>query len=313
MIITVTLNAAVDKRYEINNLQIGKVNRVNKCTYAAGGKGLNVARVATIAGEKVVATGFVGGHTGNLIEQSAREGGIETDFVHIEGESRICINILDTFNMTQTEVLEGGTSVTGDDLDRMLHRYTQLLERADIVTISGSVPKGASSQVYQTMIGLAKSAKIAVLLDTSGQLLEDCIEAAPTLIKPNQDEIEQLFGQSINDREELIDKGLELQKKGIPYVVISLGGDGSIMISPSGVYEARVPDIEVVNTVGCGDAMLAGFAVGLKRHWEEEEILRFASSIAAANAMRVETGFYLPEDLKNLYHKIKINKIKGQN
>lgn len=310
MILTVTLNAAIDKRYEINNLQLGKVNRVSKCTFSAGGKGLNVARVAAIAGEEVIATGFVGGHTGSLIEQKAREGGLQTDFVHIEGESRTCINVLDTSDMTQTEILEGGEPVTDYDIERMLDKYSQLLKRASIVTISGSVPIGVDSDVYKTMISLAKAADISVLLDTSGQLLKDCISAAPTLIKPNQDEIEQLFGQKIHAQEELIIQGLKLQKQGIRYIVISLGAKGSIMISPSGIFQATVPKVKAVNTVGCGDSMLAGFAVGLKKRWEDEEILRIASAISSANAMRMETGFYVPEDYQSIYHEVNITKIK---
>ncbi|NLY47791.1 MAG: 1-phosphofructokinase [Clostridiales bacterium] len=310
MILTVTLNAAIDKRYEINDFQIGKVNRVGECTYSAGGKGLNVARVAAIAGEEVVATGFVGGHTGSLIEQKARESGIETDFIHIEGESRTCINIFDTASMTQTEILEGGATVTESDIERMIDKYYRLLKRADIVTISGSVPNGVGSSVYRTMISLAKKAGKPVLLDTSGSLLRDCITAAPTLIKPNQDEIEQLIEKKIETREELIDQGLKLHEKGISYIIISLGAEGSVMISPSGVYQAEVPEVKVVNTVGCGDSMLAGFAVGLRKHWEDEEILRAASAISAANAMRAETGFYLPKDYKAIYHEVKITKIK---
>jgi tagatose 6-phosphate kinase len=310
MILTVTLNAAIDKRYEINNLQLGKVNRVSKYTFSAGGKGLNVSRVAAIAGEEVVATGFVGGHTGSLIEQKARECGFETDFIHIEGESRTCINILDTSDMTQTEILEGGEPVKDYDIERMLDKYSQLLKRAHVVTISGSVPVGVGSNVYKTMITLAKAADIPVLLDTSGQLLRDSISAAPTLIKANQDEIEQLFGRKIQAQEELKNQGLKLQEQGIRYIAITLGAKGSIMISPSGIYQAIVPRVKVVNTVGCGDSMLAGFAVGLKKHWEDEEILRAASAISAANAMRVETGFYLPEDYQSIYQEVKIIKIQ---
>ena len=309
MIITISLNAAIDKRYEIDHLKIGQVNRVDKCIYAAGGKGINVARVVKIAGENVIATGFVGGHTGNLIEQSAHECGLETDFIHVDGESRTCINILDTVTKIQTEILEGGENISMDDQERMLEKYEALLKSAKVITISGSVPKGINSKMYQEMISLAKTANIPVLLDTSGQLLKDCIQVAPTLIKPNQDEMEQLFGKKITNEEELIEKGLELYKKGIAYVVISLGSDGSILISPSGVYKAIVPKIEAVNTVGCGDTMIAGFAVGLLKNWEDEHILQFASAISAANALRVETGFYLQEDFTNLYQKIIINKI----
>jgi len=309
MIITVTLNAAIDKRYEVNDFKIGNVNRVSRCTYAAGGKGINVARVAIIAGEDVTATGFVGGHAGALIEQSAGESGIKTDFVHVEGESRTCINMMDTITKEQTELLEGGETVSEDSQKRMLEKYEQLLKKADVITISGSVPKGVNSDLYIKMIEKARFANVPVLLDTSGQLLKDCLKAKPTLIKPNQDEMEQLLGGKITCEEELIQKGMELREKGIEYVVISLGGEGSLLLSPQGIYKARVPKLEVVNTVGCGDSMLAGFAIGFAKRLKPEEALRFASAISAANALQRETGFYLKEDFERIYPQISIAKI----
>lgn len=309
MIVTVTLNAAIDKRYQVEKMEVGQVNRVKSCRFSAGGKGLNVSRVAVIAGEDVTATGFVGGHNGALLEELAEKDGIHTDFVHTSGETRSCINIKDLDTGEQTELLEGGEPVMPEQAVKMKEKYKKLLEKAEVVTISGSVPKGVEEDIYMQLIQIARDALIPVLLDTSGKQLEQCIEAKPTLIKPNQDEIKQLTGKEELSREELIETALYLRNKGISYVVVSLGKKGSLMAAPSGVYQAEVPKIAAVNTVGCGDSMLAGFAIGIKNRWEDKEILRFASAISAANAMQEATGFYEQKDFEAIYKKIQITEV----
>ena len=189
MILTVTLNAAIDKRYVVESLQPGSVSRVKECTYSAGGKGLNVSRVAAITGEDVTATGFAGGHAGNYIIEALDGLNIKSDFVHISGESRSCINIYDETNHTQTELLEPGVFITDANEEDMLKKYLKLIDTCSVVAISGSVPKGMDSSLYQKMISIAKEHNKKVILDTSGTLLEETLKAKPKMIKPNMDEI----------------------------------------------------------------------------------------------------------------------------
>lgn len=312
MIVTVTLNASIDKRYEVKQLKTGQVNRVGSCTLSAGGKGLNVARVAVIAGEEVTATGFTGGHTGLLIEELAQENGIKTDFVRTKGESRACINILNTETGEQTELLEGGTTISGEKIEEMKRKYNHLLSKAAVVTISGSVPHGVTPELYVHMIRQAKKEGVPVLVDTSGKLLEVCLEEKPDLIKPNQDEIKELLGEeSTGESEEknLQKAGMLLMEKGISYVVISMGGAGSLMVTPRGIYRVQIPAVKVENTVGCGDSMLAGFAAGMTKGWHDEKLLRFSSAVSAANAMQRATGFYEKADCEALYEKITVIKL----
>lgn len=306
MILTVTLNAAIDKRYQVERMETGQVNRVKSCRFGAGGKGLNVSRVAVIAGEEVTATGFAGGHTGALLEELAQKDGIHTDFVHTSGETRSCINIKDLATGEQTELLEGGEPVMPEHVVKLKEKYKKLLEKAEVITISGSVPKGVKEDIYIQLIQTARESGIPVLLDTSGKQLVRCIEAKPTLIKPNQDEIKQLTGKEELSEKELMETAVYLRTKGITYVVVSLGKNGSLMAAPSGVYQAEVPQIEAVNTVGCGDSMLAGFAIGIKNYWDDMEILRFASAISAANAMQEATGFYEKKDFNAIYKSVQI-------
>ncbi len=309
MILTVTLNAAVDKRYEVEHVHIGAVNRIAKCTYGAGGKGINVARVAALAGAEVMVTGLVGGHTGNLIKEGADKNGLPNDFVTFSGESRTCINIYDQDSHIQTEFLEEGEEVPKEAGDKMMQKYRELLNRADVVTISGSVPKGIKSQMYQEMIREARKRNVPLLLDTSGSLLKDCIGICPTLIKPNREEMELLTGKELISQEDFVIEGTRLQKQGIHYVLISLGAEGAILVAPKGIYKAELPKIYAVNTVGCGDSMLAGCAIGMMEGWEDDHILQYANALGAANAMNQLTGYFNKHDLDDLYPQVRIERI----
>lgn len=310
MILTVTLNAAIDKRYVVENYQVGEVNRVKECAYVAGGKGLNVSKTATIAGADVLATGFVGGHAGAYITEAVEKQGVATDFIQVKGESRSCINIYDTVNKTQTEFLEPGVVVSEEEQRAFYLKFDQLLAKCDVVAMSGSVPKGIGTDMYPKLVAMAKAAGKKIIVDTSGALLEEVVKAKPNMIKPNIDEIRLLTGKQIIDREELIEAGIELQKSGIERVVISLGADGSLMFVDEGVYQAIVPKINAVNTVGCGDCMTAGFAISFERGMTPQEALRFASATSAASAMREETGYFVTEDMESLFDKIEIKKLR---
>lgn len=309
MILTVTLNAAIDKRYVVEGFKVGEVNRVKECAYTPGGKGLNVSKPAAIAGAKVVATGFVGGHAGAYIEDSLKPFGIESAFYHMEQESRSCINIWDSVNCVQTEFLEPGFTVSADDFDRFEEKFKELVKEADVVAMSGSVPKGLDASAYQRLVKIVKDAGKKVILDTSGTLLEEGIKAKPTMVKPNIDEIRMLTGKHCDEIEEIIDAAKQIHEDGVEMVAVSLGADGSVLVTDDGVYRAVVPKIDAVNTVGCGDSMIAGFALGISEGLAPADILRKASAISAASAMRQETGFFVMEDMKNLFDKIEIKKI----
>ena len=310
MILTVTLNAAIDKRYVVENYQVGEVNRVKECAYVAGGKGLNVSKTAAIAGAEVLATGFVGGHAGAYITEAVEKQGVATDFIQVKGESRSCINIYDTVNKTQTEFLEPGVVVSEEEQRAFYLKFDQLLAKCDVVAMSGSVPKGIGTDMYPKLVAMAKAAGKKIIVDTSGALLEEAVKAKPNMVKPNIDEIRLLTGKQILGREELIEAGIELQKSGIERVVISLGADGSLMFVEEGVYQAVVPKIDAVNTVGCGDCMTAGFAISFEQGMTPEEALRFASATSAASAMREETGYFETEDMKALFDQIEIKKLR---
>ena len=309
MILTVTLNAAIDKRYVVEGFRIGEVNRVKECTYVPGGKGLNVSKPASIYGAEVVATGFAGGHAGAYIEDALKPFGIRSAFYHVDAESRSCINIWDEVNQVQTEFLEPGFTLTEEDFAGFEAKLRQLVQEAKVVAMSGSVPKGLDGTAYQRLVKIVKDAGIPVILDTSGKLLEMGIEAIPTMIKPNIDEIRMLTGKRCDDISEIIEAARAIHERGVKIVAVSLGADGSLAVGDDGIFRARVPKIDAVNTVGCGDSMIAGFALGLSKGLPLEETLRLASAISAAAAMREETGFFVMEDMEKLLPQIEITRL----
>ena len=309
MILTVTLNAAIDKRYVVEEFKEGEVNRVKECAYVPGGKGLNVSKPAAVAGASVVATGFVGGHAGNYIEESLVDYHVKGDFYHLKAESRSCINIWDEKKQKQTEFLEPGFTVAEEEFEAFVEKFRGLVEKADVVAMSGSVPKGLDGTAYQKLVKIVKDAGKKVILDTSGRLLEMGIEACPTMVKPNIDEIRMLTGKHCDHIEDIIEAAKAVHEKGVEVVAVSLGADGSLVVSDEGVFRAVVPKIDAVNTVGCGDSMIAGFALGFEEGLSIEETLRKASAISAAAALREETGFFVKEDMERLYPQIRIEKI----
>ncbi|RZT01137.1 1-phosphofructokinase [Cuneatibacter caecimuris] len=309
MILTVTLNVAVDKAYVIEGpLQAGEVMRVKTCSNTAGGKGLNVSKVIGLCGEEVLATGFTGGFNGAYVEKLLTEKGIPNEFVHVKGETRSCINILDGDGKS-TEFLEPGAPVTAEEEAAFLRKFETLLPKCSVVTMSGSAPKGLPADIYGKLIAMGKKAGVKMILDTSGQYLIEGVKAKPFLIKPNHDEIAQLLGRPAETMEEMLESAKELHRSGIPYVVISLGADGAAVVCGEGVYTARPPKIQAVNTVGCGDSMVGAMAAALERGYGVEEMLRYAVAVSSANAMNLETGYFRQEDMEENLKQVIVEKI----
>jgi tagatose 6-phosphate kinase len=308
LITTVTLNVAVDKLYLVDQFQTGEVIRVKESNATAGGKGINVARVSSILGEKVLATGFVGGYTGQFVEEMLQKDGILHDFVHVNGESRTCINIIDQKGKS-TELLEPGILITDNNLSEFTDKFEKITRSSDVIVLSGSIPPGCGAGFYGELIKIAKRYGKTVILDTSGENLQLGIKSCPTLIKPNMDEIKALYGVDLNTKDDVIDAAKMLHNEGIPYVVVSMGKHGAIVVCDEGIYEGNPPDVKVVNTVGCGDSMVAAFAVSLSRKYTMEKSLKFALAVSSANAMCKQTGFFYPQDLKIITDDGKITKL----
>lgn len=295
MITTVTMNTSLDKAYFMKEaIENGTVMRVESCRTSAGGKGLNVARAAALCGAQVQATGLAGGFNGQQLEALLDKDGIAHKFAHVDGETRCCINILDPA-FGSTEYLEPGFMVSPEEERKFMEMFPDIIRDSEVITISGSIPGGVDKNIYGRLISIAKEMGKAVLLDTSGESLKSGIKSCPTLVKPNQDEIEQLFGVQIHGMEDVISYAKKIKGMGIPYVVISLGKDGALLVCEEGIFQGHPPKIKVVNTVGCGDSMVGAFAVAYERRFTAEEALKYAVAVAAANAMSERTGDFDPK------------------
>lgn len=309
MIAAITLNVSIDRRYVVENAPLGAVNRVKECVYTAGGKGLNVARVVHTLGEPVIAGGIVGGDAGRYILRNLDREGIRHHFSEAAGESRSCINIYDTATGVQTEFLEPGLTVQADEYEAFLRTFDELCDTCRVITMSGSLPKGLSSNTYADLIRRASAKGIKVLLDSSGASLRDALAAQPFYIKPNEDEIAALTGCDAGNDEEVFSAALQLQQSGIDRVVVSMGKKGAVMACSKGLLRAQPPEIKAVNTVGCGDSMTAAFAVAEVRGLDEQEALRFAVATSAASALNPGTGGLEPADLQRILPEVKVWKV----
>ena len=309
MILTVTLNTSIDKLYLMTGIRPETVMRVKEVHNTAGGKGLNVSRVAGKLGEEVTATGFVGGFNGKYLESLVDNPLVRCAFTHVDAETRSCINCWDLSDNRSTEYLEPGAPVTGEDVARFLEDFDRELAAANVVTISGSIPEGAPENIYCDLIARCRAVSVPVLVDTSGSRLVAAVKEKPAFIKPNEDEIAQLTGRAFSSRQETVRALMDLHEDGIPYVVLSLGAEGALLACDKGVFHGKPPKITPRNTVGCGDSMVAGFAVGFARHLSMAETFRMALTVSAASALSLFTGDFDPADYGRLYPEVSIGKV----
>lgn len=309
MITTVTLNVAIDKLYIVDEYKPYEVMRVKSCTYTPGGKGLNVTKVVNLLKEEVVATGFVGGHAGSWILESLDKLSIKHHFVKGKHETRTCINIKELSTGRHTEFLEPGAPLTQEDEKLFLEVFEEVIKTSRVITISGSIPGGIHKDIYSQLVAVCKKAGKKVLVDTSGELLTKVIEAKPTMIKPNIDELRAITHEEINSIDDLVRVAKELRDTGIEIVAVSLGEEGVLVIWEEGIYHGIPPKIEPVNTVGCGDSMIAGFATGLSRGLNREDTIKMAVAVSAANALTNDTGYFKEEDYHELLKRVTLKKL----
>ncbi len=307
MILTVTANPSVDKRYNVGDFQPGKIHRTANVQYTAGGKGLNVTRIIKTLGEPVTAIGFLGGYAGNYIRDQLLKLKIDHRFITIEGETRSCLNIIGDGG-NQTEILEEGPSISASEVASFLKLYKKLSQNAKIVCASGSLPIGLPAGFYKDLILMAREGNTKFILDTGGRALQRAIEASPFLIKPNRRELENLVGRNLSSISEILSVGKELLARGIEIIAVSLGAEGAVFFYDGFAYRVRIPQITAVNTVGAGDAMVGGIAVSLHRGYHFEELVRMAVACGTASTMIGETGKINLADLERIKERILISK-----
>lgn len=310
MLLTVTLNAAIDKTYTLACANTpGDVLRVQDMQATPGGKGINVAKAATALGQRVMATGFLGGHAGRWVQEQLTAEGILCDAQPVPGQTRTCINIVEP-DGRQTEFLEPGPEISAEALNDFLVRFERLAREACAVTMSGSLPRGVPDDIYAQLIAICKRLGRPALLDTSGAPLQQGIRALPDVIKPNLQELGQLMGRPIAcETADVLACAQALQATGIGLVVVSLGAKGAVAVTRDAAFHVIPPQIEAVSATGSGDSFLAGLAVGMLRGQTLSDTLRLATAAAAANALNIETGRVHIEDVHALLPQVKLRQI----
>lgn len=300
MILTVTLNPVLDRVVEIPDFRVGKVNRVEKERIrVAGGKGINVSRVAKILGEPTLATGWLGGRTAGFIKERLKKEGIASDFVSIKGESRLNLTILDPVTLSQTHLVEKGPRIFPSEIKKLKEKIGDLVRKARVVVFSGSVPPGVSENIYHSLIRLAYREKedIIPILDTRGEPLKQGLQGRPFMLKPNKEEMENLIGRSLESEADLIRQVRALVQKYVQLVVVSRGKDKVMVMEKESLLMVSPPEINSLNSIGAGDALVGGFAVGLSRGLSLKEMSVLAVACAAASA---EEGREKPLSLKRI-------------
>ncbi|WP_424349868.1 tagatose-6-phosphate kinase [Latilactobacillus sp. 5-91] len=312
MILTVTLNPAVDISYPLDTLVIDDVNRVTQVSKTAGGKGLNVSRVLHLMAQELLASGIVGGHIGNFIKQKLDEDHIQHRFFEINQESRNAIAILHDDGQ-QTEILEAGPTISQDDAQAFLAFYSALLPQVNTVTLSGSLPGGLSNDYYAKLVTLARDTGVNAILDTSGASLAASLAAPvkPTLIKPNETEIAQLLGYTVDvNHLETLKHSLQSPVfEGVEWLVVSMGAAGAFAKHNDRFYRVTIPKIHVENPVGSGDATLAGLAMGIDVNASDEIILKTGMTTGMLNTMEKQTGFVNPELFETYLEQVEVEEV----
>lgn len=310
MILTITANPSVDISYNIENLKIDDVNRVELVNKDAGGKGIHVSYVLSELGENVTNSGFVGGKLGEFIEKRLDERKISHDFIKLEDETRNCIAIIHDNN--QTEILEKGPKLELEKEKEFLDHMEKISKNIEIINISGSLPKGLDASFYQKIIKFSKENKIFVSLDTSGNTLKEIVkgEIKPDLIKPNETEIKDIIEKEFPENEEEIRKIFDKSPlKDIPYVIISQGKDGAIFKIKNKIYKAKVPKVKAINPVGSGDSTLAGALSAIYNKEDDEDFIKKSMTCGLLNALNEEIAHININDFDKYKEKIEIKEL----
>ncbi|OON95822.1 MAG: 1-phosphofructokinase [Epulopiscium sp. Nele67-Bin005] len=286
MIYTVTLNPSIDYLVNLENLDVGTINRVNNEQIFVGGKGINVSLMLNKLDISSTALGIIAGFTGVFVEQQLEEKGIESHFVSVEqGFSRINIKIK---SEQETEINGSGPIVLPNHIDKLLWQIKKLTSD-DILVISGSIPSSINCNIYKSFIEKATEKGAKVVVDATKTILTDLLEYKPFLIKPNKHELEEIFDVEINSVKDVICYAQKLREQGAVNVLISLGAEGAILINENNeILMSNVAKGEVKNSVGAGDSMVAGFIGEFAKSQNYEKALIQGASCGCATAFSAD-------------------------
>ncbi len=287
MILTVTLNTALDVTYAVERVTWGEPNRVARVSRRAGGKGINVSRVLDRMGHETVAMGLVGGATGAAIDEELQRSRLAARLVHISRESRQTVAVVDAERTTLFN--EPGPEITGAEWELFVAAFVNAIATSRCVVLSGSLPPGVPVDAYARLIRLARGAGVLSVLDTSGPALEPGVTAGPDVVKPNHDEVEEMLRRECRTAADATQAAKELRRMGAGSAVVTRGSEGVVAAAEDMMWAGSVPEVVAGNPTGAGDAVAAALAIGIVegRPWPDRlaDALAFgAASLRAATA-----------------------------
>lgn len=303
MIVTVTLNTAIDKTLEVPNFRIGRRHRTVSQTTMPGGKAVNVARAIKRLGRPVIATGFAGGATGTRIVEALTAESILTDFVRIGEESRTNTAVLDPTTGVQTEINERGPAITESEMELFRDKLLYLAQGAQICVIAGSLPRAVDPDIYGSLIRDLRKLGVTTVVDTDGEPLRHAVRAEPDVASPNVPEAEELVGHEFNDDEERTLAIAEIVELGAREAIMTVpDGCFAQVLTPTGpqLYRVRIEQQEARAAVGSGDAFLAGYVAARYTGGTPEECLRFGVACGAESTQHFGAGVIDPHGVERL-------------
>ncbi len=306
MIYTVTFNPAIDYIAEVNNINEEKINRAISEKVLAGGKGINVSVVLKNLGIESIALGFAAGFTGTEIKRQVENHGISTDFVYLDGKfSRINVKLISKVAgivSNETAINGEGPKISENEIEEFMQKLDKL-KKGDYLVLAGSVSRKMKDDIYEKICTRIQNKEIKIVADATGKLLVNVLKHKPFLIKPNKEELEEIFEDKINTNEEIIMYAKKLQVMGAENVLISLGGDGAVLVTKDkNILYSKAPKGTVVNSVGAGDSMVAGFIAGLLTYDDYEKA--FKMGIAAGSASTFSENLATKEEILHQFSKL---------
>lgn len=304
MIYTLTLNPSIDYVIKIDQFSDGETLRSNAEEKYPGGKGIMVSKLLKNLGENSINIGFLGGFTGDFIRKKLNDLGIEEDFTNIEDDSRINVKLK---YETETEINAQGPQITEEEIEEFLN-YLDQLQEDDFVIISGSIPKSLGYDFYRVIVNLLEMNNVRFALDTSGKKLFKLSSYKPFLVKPNKDELSEIFEDKIDSDEKIVKYARKLIDQGAENVIVSLGKDGSMFIDSNVVYKAKPIEGKLINSVGSGDSMVAGYIYGYMKGFSKLDSYKLA--IACGSATAFSPDIAEKELIDEIFKKVEVEELK---
>jgi len=313
MIYTLTLNPAIDRILYLSHLERNVTNRIQDCIDTLGGKGTHVSVNLAVLGEANTALGICHGATGQHVLDLLSANGVHACFNHYDtDDSRQTRTnyLLIEESQDCTIIAESGVKLSQDELDQLLDTMASHLADGDYLVLSGDASNSPDASIYNHIIQAFKEKNLKIFLDTSGPSLKECVLASPFMIKPNLDELSYLCNREIAETDtDIIAAMHSLDEHNIPIIAVSLGGNGSLIKTPEGIFRAKPPQVKVANTIGCGDCFLAGYVHGVSQGFSPSETIRHATAVSAATAeSTLSAGFDLKR-AKELENHIVVEKL----